>query len=157
MSNALSYSTPKSYNSLPCTLSGLGTCLAPPSFATLIALEQALVDQATLIARDAAPHFDRDLAQHEQLTDKVCTCFEYEELHLTDRHQWLAMKPKEQQWISACHKKTSRTLSKQLCMATQWMHVPEHFHIGMIQDMTNFAKADVDTDAQLSCSCSKAT
>ena len=32
---------------------------------------------------------------------------------------------------------------------------PQNFHIGMIPDMTNFAKADVDTDAQLSCACSK--
>ena len=39
-------------------------------------------------------------SQHEQLIEKVCTCFEYEALHLTDRHQWLALKPKEQ-WISA--------------------------------------------------------
>ena len=35
--------------------------MAPPSFAKLIALEQALVDQATLIARDVAAHSDRDL------------------------------------------------------------------------------------------------
>ena len=35
-------------------------------------------------------------------------------------------------------------------------HFPKHVHISMIPDMTNFAKADVDTDAQLSCACSKA-
>jgi hypothetical protein len=81
--------------------------------------EQALADQATLIARDAAAHSHRDLitkgvsvkpmmyeellttSQHEQLIEKVCTCFEYEALHLIDRHQWLALNPKEQQWISA--------------------------------------------------------
>ena len=74
--------------------------------------EQACADQATLIARDAAAQSHRDIitkgvlvkpmmyeelltaSQHEQLIDKVCTCFEYEVLHLTDRHQWLALKPK---------------------------------------------------------------
>ncbi len=60
MSKALSYATPKSYDALPCTLSGLGTCLAPPSVAKLTALEQAFADQATLIARDVAAHSDRD-------------------------------------------------------------------------------------------------
>ena len=40
-------------------------------------------------------------SQHEQLIEKACACFEYEALHLTDRHQWLALNPKEQQWISA--------------------------------------------------------
>ena len=55
--------------------------------------EQALADQATRIARDAAAQSHRDLitkgvtvkpmmyeelltaSQHEQLIDKVCTCF----------------------------------------------------------------------------------
>ncbi len=36
-------------------------------------------------------------------------------------------------------------------------HFPKHVHISMIPDMTNFANAEVDTDAQLSCACSKAT
>ena len=40
-------------------------------------------------------------SQREQLIEKVCTCFGYEALHLIDRHQWLALKPKEQQRISA--------------------------------------------------------
>ena len=34
-------------------------------------------------------------------------------------------------------------------------HFPKHVHISMIPDMTSFAKAYVDTDAQLSCACSK--
>ena len=93
--------------------------MALHSFGKLIALEQAIVDQATLIARDVVAQSHRDLitkgvtvkpmmyeelltaSQHEQLIDKVCTCFEYEALHLTDRHQWVALKPKEKQWISA--------------------------------------------------------
>jgi len=36
-------------------------------------------------------------------------------------------------------------------------HFPKHVHISMIPDMTNFARADVDTDAQLNCACSKAS
>ena len=70
--------------------------------------EQDLADQATLIARDAAAQSHRNLttkgvtvnpmmyeellttSQHEQLIDNVCTCFEDEVLHLTDRRQWLA-------------------------------------------------------------------
>ena len=73
------------------------TCSAPHSFwPNLLPLEQALVDQATLIARDAAAHSQRVLitkgvtvkpmmceellttSQHKQLIDKVCTCFEDE-------------------------------------------------------------------------------
>ena len=82
-------------------------------------LEQALVDQATLIARDAVAQSHRDIitkcvtvkpmmyeelltsSQHEKLIEKVCTCFEDEAWHLTNRHQWLALKTKSQQWISA--------------------------------------------------------
>ena len=37
------------------------------------------------------------------------------------------------------------------------LHFPKDVHISMLPYMTNFAKADVDTDAQLSCACSKAT
>ena len=36
-------------------------------------------------------------------------------------------------------------------------HFPKHVQISMIPDMTHFDKADVDTDAQLSYGCSKAT
>jgi hypothetical protein len=97
ISNALSYSTPKSYDSL------LSSSLLP---------EQALADQATLIAHDAPAQSHPDIitkgatvkpmmyeellttSQHKQLIDKVCTCFEDEELHLTDCHQWLALNPK---------------------------------------------------------------
>ncbi len=61
--------------------------------------EQALADQATLIARDAAAQSHRDLiskgvtvkpmmyeellttSQRKQLTEKVCACFENEALH----------------------------------------------------------------------------
>jgi hypothetical protein len=89
--------------------------------AKLITAEQDIADQATLIARDAAAQSHRDIitkgvtvkpmmyeelltaSQHEQLIDKVCTVFKDEELHLTDCHQRLALNPKEQQWISACH------------------------------------------------------
>ena len=40
-------------------------------------------------------------SQHEQIIEKVCTCFEDEALHLTDRHQCLALNHKEQQWVGA--------------------------------------------------------
>ena len=36
-------------------------------------------------------------------------------------------------------------------------HFPKHVHMSMIPDMTNFAHADSDTDAQVGCACSKAT
>ena len=95
ISNVLSYSTSKSYDPLQMHLvwagdyamSALIDDLLGSSFISPNSLppEQALVDQATLIARDAAAH----------------PRFEDEVLHLTDRHQWLALKPKEQQWISA--------------------------------------------------------
>ena len=74
--------------------------------------EQAGADEATLIARDAVAqsHWDSitkgvtvkpmmyeellAASQHEQIIEKVCTCFEDEALHLIDRHQWPALKPK---------------------------------------------------------------
>jgi hypothetical protein len=115
ISNVLSYSTSKSYDTLQMHLvwagsyamSSLSDDVLGSSFIWPNSLppEQALADQATLIARDAAAHSHRDLitkgvtvkpmmyeelltaSQHKQLTDKVCTCFEDEELHLTDCHQ----------------------------------------------------------------------
>ena len=90
ISNALSYSTPKSYDSL------LSSSVLP---------EQAIADQATIIAHDAPaqshpniiakgatvkPMMYEELlttSQHKHLIDQVCTCFDYEELHLNDCHQ----------------------------------------------------------------------
>ena len=110
ISNAPSYFTPKSYDSL-LSSSFLWPNSLPP--------EQALAGQATLLAHDAAAQPHRDIitkgvtvkpmmyeelltaSQHEHVIEKVCTRFEYEALHLIDRHQWMALKPKEQQWISA--------------------------------------------------------
>ena len=78
ISNALSYLTPKSYDSL----------LSSSSL-----IEQALVDQATLLAHDALAQSHPDIipkgaavkpmmydelltaSQHKQLIDKVFTCF----------------------------------------------------------------------------------
>ena len=123
------YSASKSYDTLQLhlvwagdyamsSLSGdvLGSSFICPNS---LPLEQALVDQATLIARDADANSHRDMStkgvtvqpmmyeelltasQHEQLIEKVGTCLEDEALHLIDRHQWLALNPKEQRWISA--------------------------------------------------------
>ena len=118
ISNALSYATPKSYDSL------LSSSLLP---------EQALVDQAILIAHAAPaqshpeiitkgatvkPMMHKELltaSQHKQLIDKVCTCFEYEGLHLTDCRQWLALKPKSQQWTSACQITQHWDLTMKMC------------------------------------------
>jgi hypothetical protein len=95
------------------------TFSAPQSFGRTPCRPNTLVDEATLIARDAAAQSHRELitkgvtvkpmmyeellsaSQHEQLLKKVCICFEDEALHLTDRHQWQALKPKELQWIGA--------------------------------------------------------
>ena len=81
--------------------------------------EESLADEATLVARDAASQSHRDLItkgvtvkamlyeelltpkQHEQVVDKITSCFEDSALHLTDRNQWLALKPKAQQWTGA--------------------------------------------------------
>ena len=74
--------------------------------------EQAGADEATLIALDAAAQSHRDLitkgvtakpmmyeelmtaSQDKSIIEKVCTCCEDEALHLTDRHQWLALSPR---------------------------------------------------------------
>ena len=76
-------------------------------------------DEATLVARDAAAHAKRDLIpkgvtvrpmhyeelltpkQHELTIVKLTSCFEDSALHLTDRNQWLALKPKPEQWAAA--------------------------------------------------------
>ena len=98
------------------------TCSAPQSFGlTPCRLNKLLLIRQLELPRDAAAQSHRDLitkgvtvkpmmyeeilttSQHKQLIGKVCTCFEYEELHLTVCHQWLALKPEAQQWISACH------------------------------------------------------
>ena len=109
ISNVLSYSTSKSYDTLQMHLvwagdyamSALSDDVLGSSFIWPNSLppEQALADQAALIARDAAAHSHRDLitkgvtvkpmmyeelrtaSQHEQLIDSVCTCFEDEVLH----------------------------------------------------------------------------
>ena len=77
-----------------------------------------LPDEATLVARDAAAHANRDRIpngvtvkpmlyeelltpkQHELTIVKVTTCFEDSALHLTDRRLWLQLKPKPEQWAS---------------------------------------------------------
>ena len=115
-------------------------------------------------------------SKHEQLIEKVCACFEDEALHLTDRHQWLALKPQEQQWISARQIIQHLDLTMRICckqdlkqeefeelekailygdaIDAQILGIikrfpKQYFHIGMIPDMrNNFANADVDTDAQ---------
>ena len=99
--------------------------------------EQALADQATLVACEAAAQSHRDIitkcvavkpmmyeelltsSQHEQLVDEVCTCFKYEELHLTERHQWLALKPTEQQWIGARQFIQHWNLTMKMCGKTK--------------------------------------
>ena len=155
--------------------------------------EEALADEATLIARDAAAKSHRDLItrgvtvkpmlyeelltakQHEQLVEKICSCFEDSALHLADRNRWVALKPNEEQWLAArqvvqhwdqtikscCQADLSgedfEELEKAIlygdAMDSQIMGVikrfPKSFHIGMIPDMrTNFAQADVDAEAQ---------
>ena len=75
----------------------------------------SLSDDVALLARDAAAEVNpREVtikpmkyeellttSQRKQIVEEVCTCFEHEALHLTDRHQWLALRPKEPQWIGA--------------------------------------------------------
>ena len=79
----------------------------------------SLPDEATLVARDAASHATRDRIpnsltvkpmhyeelltpkQHESIIVKLTSCFEDSALHLTDRNQWLALKPKPEQWAAA--------------------------------------------------------
>ena len=203
ISNVLNFATAKSYNTLQMHLvwagdyavSALSDDMISSSFLWPNSLlpEQAGADEATLIARDAAAQSHQDLitkgvtakpmmyeelltaSQHEQIIEKVCTCFEDEALHLTDRHQWLALKPKEQQWIGARQIIQHWDLTMRMCckqdlkqeefeeleksilygdaMDAQILGIikrfPKSFHIGMIPDMrTNFAKADVDAEAQ---------
>ena len=116
-------------------------------------------------------------SQHEQLIEKVCTCFEDEALHLTDSHQWLALQHKEQQWINARQIIQHWDLTVKMCCREDLKHEEfeelekatlygdamdaqilgiierfpnqKHSRIGMIPNMhTNFANADVETDAQ---------
>ena len=122
ISNVLSYSTPKSYDALHMhlvwagdySMNALSDDMLGSSFLWPNSLppEQALADQATLIACDVASQSHRDIitkgltvkpmmyeellraSQHKQLIEKVCACFQYEALHLTDRHQRLALNPK---------------------------------------------------------------
>ncbi len=155
--------------------------------------EGALADEATLVARDAASQSHRDLItkgvkvkpmlyeellspkQHEQILEKITSCFEDSALHLSDRNQWLALKPKAEQWIGARQVIQHWDLTMRACcqadlpkdefhelekailygdaMDTQILGIikrfPKSFHIGMIPDMrTNFAKMDVDSEAQ---------
>jgi hypothetical protein len=102
--------------------------------------EQAGADEATLIARDAAAQSHRGLntkgvavkpmmyealltaSQHQQIIEKVCTRFEDEALHLTDRHQWLALKPKEQQWIGARQIIQQWDLTMRICCKQDLKH-----------------------------------
>ena len=81
--------------------------------------DACLPDEATLVARDAASHANRDRIpngltvrpmhyeelltpkQHESIIVKLTSCFEDSALHLTDRNQWLALKPKPEQWAAA--------------------------------------------------------
>ena len=155
--------------------------------------EETFADEATLVARDAAAHSHRDLIskgltvkpmsyetlltepQHEQLVDKITACFEDSALHLTDRNQWLALKPKNEQWSagrqviqhwdqtmrSCCQTDLPEEEFKELekailygdAMDNQIMTIikrfPKTFHIGMIPDMrTTFAAAETDDAAQ---------
>ena len=113
--------------------------------------------------------------QHEQVVDKICSCFEDSALHLTDRKQWIALKPKAEQWMGARQVIQHWDLTMRACceadlpksefeelekailygdaMDSQILGVikrfPKSFQIGMIPDMrTNFAQADADTEAQ---------
>ena len=81
--------------------------------------DQAQVDSATLVARDAAAQSHRDLItrgmtvkpmhydelltpkQHEQTLDKIIAIFEDSALHHADRNQWQLAKPKSEQWLAA--------------------------------------------------------
>ena len=148
-----------------------------------------LPDEATLVARDAAAHAHRDrmpkdltvkpmlyeelltAKQHEAIIVKLTSCFEDSALHLTDRNQWLALKPKPEQWaaarqviqhwdntIKACCKadlpehefiELEKAILFGDVMDTQILNIikryPKTFHIGMIPDMrTSFTVVEVD-------------
>ena len=151
--------------------------------------EQSLPDEATLVARDAAANAKQDRIpkgvtvrpmlyeelltpkQHQLIIIKVTSCFEDSALHLTDRNQWLALKPKTDTWqgareviqhwdntIEHCCKadlpeNEFLELQKAIlfgdAMDAQILNIikryPKTFHIGMIPDMrTNFGEAEVD-------------
>ena len=129
ISKILSFATPKSYEILQLHLVWAGdytvSALSDECFnmdyiwPNTSMPAQALADEAALVARDAASQSHRDLItkgvtvlpmlydelltqkQHEQIVEKLCSCFEDSALHLTDRNQWLALKPKAEQWLAA--------------------------------------------------------
>ena len=199
----LSKATPKSYDSLQLHLVWSGDYALSALSDDCLGLdyiwpgsmppEESLADEATLVARDAASQSHRDLItkgvtvkamlyeelltpkQHEQVVDKITSCFEDSALHLTDRNQWLALKPKAQQWTGARQVIQHWDLTMRACcqadlpqaefeelekavlygdaMDNQILGIikrfPKSFHIGMIPDMrTNFAQADLDAEAQ---------
>ena len=199
----LSFATPKSYETLQLHLVWAGDyavsalsddCLAMDYiWPNSLMPDQALADEVALVARDAASKSHRDLIskgvtvkpmvyeelltqkQHEQIVEKLCSCFEDSALHLTDRNQWLALKPKAEQWLAArqviqhwditmrscCAKdlppqefeELERAILYGDAMDSQILGVitrfPKSFHIGMIPDMhTNFTAVDVDAEVQ---------
>ena len=127
----LNGATPKSYEALQLHLVWAGDyalsalsddCLALDSiWPNSLPPQRALADEATLVARDAAAQSHRDLItkgvtvkpmeyeelltpkQHEQVVDKICSNIEDSTLHLADRNQWAAAKPKMEQWLAAGH------------------------------------------------------
>ena len=148
-----------------------------------------LPDEATLVARDASSQANRDRVpngvtvkpmfyeelltpkQHELIVLKLLSCFEDSALHLTDRNQWLALKPKPEQWAAARQVIQHWDMSIRACckadlpepeftelekailfgdaMDAQILNIikryPKTFHIGMIPDMrTSFTEAEVD-------------
>lgn len=155
---------------------------------------EIIPDEATRIARDVAAGSNKDLvppgatvrpmkyeeiltdAQHEQVIEKVLTCYEDEVLHLTDRNEWLKRMPKDESWLAARQiiqhwdqtmayvcmqdlpKEEFDELKKAVlfgdAMDAQILSIikryPKHFHIGMIPDMkTSFKSSAVDEALQV--------
>ena len=199
ISNILSHSTKKSYKAMEMHLVWAGnydySALSdralglPYIFPNSLPPPEAHADLVTQVARDAAAKSNRDLVppnatvramkyeelltsiQHEQIFDKVLTCYEDEVLHLSDRNAWLTVRPKDQTWLDArliiqhwdltlkhvCEADLPKAEFDELekavlfgdAMDSQILSVikrfPKQFHIGMIPDMkTTFTKSDMD-------------
>ena len=203
ITNVLSHASPKSFDSFQFHLVWAGDFAVsalsdealglPYIWPNSLPPAEAVAEESTLIARDAAASTHRELIakgatlkpmlyeelltqqQHEHIVDKICSCFEDSALHLTDRHQWLALRPKPEQWLQArlviqhwmqtmracCEKDLPKQDFEELekailfgdAMDSQILGVikrfPKTFHIGMIPDMrTNFAEKGEDDIAQ---------
>ena len=203
ISNILTHASKKSYKTMEIHLVWAGdyqfsalndnALSLPFIYPNSLPPAEALPDEATQVARDAAAGMHKDLmppgatlrpmkyeelltvSQHEQLIEKVLTCYEDEVLHLPDRNQWLPLRPKDETWLGARQiiQHWGQTM-KQVCQAdlpkeefeelqkailfgdamdTQILGIirryPKHFHIGMIPDMkTTFQTSEMDQAVQ---------